>query len=450
MRFRKFALGLTLTLVLVAGPGPVSQSLTAETAAESAAGYWDGAIEIPGVTLGVRVTLSNDGDAGVWSGTADIPQQGATGLPLAAIVVEGTKVRFQLGGVAGEPTFAGTLAGDTLAGTFSQSGQAFPFELTRTDPPAPSSAASRSSAATEEPVGEPLSVETEVGRLHGTLLVPEGEGPFPVGLIVAGSGPTDRDGNNSMVPGRNDSLKKLAELLQAHGIAALRYDKRGVGESAAAIIPEADLRFRNVIEDVAAWVPMLREDKRFGKIAILGHSEGSLAGMIAARETDVDVFVSLAGPGEPIDVVLNRQLAPQPEQIREPAKQILSSLRKGEQVKEFDPALNVLFRPSIQPYLISWIRLDPAIEIAKLKIPTLIVQGATDLQVGLEQGAALRKGRPDARYLEVPKMNHVFKEAPADPMANQAAYTDPDLPLARAFAEGLISYFREVLLEPKK
>jgi pimeloyl-ACP methyl ester carboxylesterase len=132
--------------------------------------------------------------------------------------------------------------------------------------------------------GELLMLDAAAGKLAGTLLMPKAAGPVPLAVIIPGSGPTDRNGNSPLIPGANNSLKLLAEGLAAHGIASLRYDKRGVGASAASNIKEADLRFSNSADDAAAWVDRLRQDPRFSTITIIGHSEGSLVGMLAAQK----------------------------------------------------------------------------------------------------------------------------------------------------------------------
>jgi len=133
-----------------------------------------------------------------------------------------------------------------------------------------------------------ITLVTPTGNLAGTLLTPSGSGPFPLVVIIAGSGPTDRDGNSPLLPGANNSLRLLAEGLAERGIASLRYDKRGVGGSRAALAGEAELRFTTGADDAAAWVTKLRADPRFSTITVVGHSEGSLLGMLATQHSPVD------------------------------------------------------------------------------------------------------------------------------------------------------------------
>ncbi len=295
---------------------------------------------------------------------------------------------------------------------------------------------------------EPVQLETPSGTLYGTLEMPSGKGPFTVALIHPGSGPTDRDGNAGVV--QLDNLKLLAEALARSGVASVRVDKRGVGESAAATTSEAALRFDTYVEDTTQWLRQLGGDPRFNTVAVVGHSEGALIGLIAAKRADADVYVSIAGAGERASNTLRRQLSQQlPETLMQEVDALLKRLEAGEVVDPLPesianiPVLAGLFRPSVQPYLISWFRYDPAQEISTLDIPALIVQGTTDLQVSEEDARKLKEAQPDADSVLIPGMNHVFKEAPADPVANQATYTNPDLPLADGLVEPLVTFLEK-------
>ena len=273
-------------------------------------------------------------------------------------------------------------------------------------------------------------LQTSTGELSGTLTVPILKGTFPIALIIAGSGPTDRNGNNLQM--KNNSLLLLAHELAAQGIASIRYDKRGIGASKGALISEENLRFENYAEDAKAWVAQLKSDSRFNKLIVIGHSEGSLLGLLACEQADV--FVSLAGAGRPIDVILKEQLAVQlkgKKKLLRAVDEGLSKLKKGELVEDAPKELFALFRPSIQPYLISWMKYDPAVEIWKLKIPIVIIQGSTDLQVKEEDAVILFKAHPlNSRLIIIENMNHVLKLAPLDRTKNIETYSKPDLPLA--------------------
>ncbi|RYY60840.1 MAG: alpha/beta fold hydrolase, partial [Chitinophagaceae bacterium] len=196
----------------------------------------------------------------------------------------------------------------------------------------------------------PDTLHTATGDLYGTLMMPlKAKGKVPVALIIAGSGPTDRDGNTTVLPGKNNSLLYLARELAAAGIATLRYDKRGIAASTGAGVQEADLRFDQYVTDAAAWLDRLKSDRRFARVAVIGHSEGSLIGMLAAPGR-ADRVVSVAGAGIPADSLLRKQLAPQlPEKLKAAAWTTLDSLKAGHLVKQPPILLLSLFRPSVQP-----------------------------------------------------------------------------------------------------
>lgn len=284
-----------------------------------------------------------------------------------------------------------------------------------------------------------VSLETENGTLYGTLTLPENANQqTPVSLIIAGSGPTDRDGNNPIMT--NNSLQMLAHRLAENGIASLRYDKRGIAESSDAMIQEKELRFEDYIKDAVEWAEKINADFELGPLTIIGHSEGSLLGIKAAQKAEVDKFVSLAGPAESGDKIIRQQLSDQPEAIREPSYQILDSLSQEKTIDDVNPMLYSLFRPDIQPYLISWFAYEPQKEISKLDIPVLIVQGTTDFQVSEAQGQMLANSAAEARLLIVEGMNHILKEAPAQKTINAKTYNQPNLPLVDEAVNGIVNF----------
>jgi len=283
-------------------------------------------------------------------------------------------------------------------------------------------------------------LQTASGTIYGTLMLPVTvKGRLPVALLIAGSGPTDRNGNTPLLSGNNNSLLYLAQALAKKGIATLRYDKRGIGASAGAMPAESGLRFDTYVADAIGWIVELRKNERFGKVFVIGHSEGSTIGMLAAAAADG--YVSIAGPGFPADSVLRRQLAGQPKPVKDAAFPILDSLRAGFEVKKVHPFLLNLFRPSVQPYLISWLKHDPRRIIAQLKIPVLIAQGDKDLKALVEDARALQAASPGAVYLPVKDMNHVLKIVEStDRQANLAAYSDPALPVAQKLVDGIAAF----------
>jgi uncharacterized protein len=293
----------------------------------------------------------------------------------------------------------------------------------------------------------PVQLDIKPGTLYGVIDLPAGPGPHPIVVSIAGSGPTDRDGNQPRM--KNDSLKLLGQRLAAQGVAVLRYDRRGIGQSRKTAPKEEDLTIDVLADDVVEWIRLLRKDKRFLRIGIAGHSEGALVGTLAARRAPADAFVSVAGVGRKMHVVLREQLAKNlPADLKEKSDKIIDELAAGRLVADPPKDLGALFRPSVQPFLISKFKYDPAQELAKLKMPVLIVQGTTDVQTRVEDAKVLAAAKKDAKLLILEGMNHTLKNTSTQ--AEQArAYFDPSLPLAPKLAEEIATFLRQALTKPR-
>ena len=286
----------------------------------------------------------------------------------------------------------------------------------------------------------PISLDTGNGELFGSLLLPKSDTPVPVVLIISGSGPTDRDGNNPE-GGRNDSLKRLVWVLAKHNIASVRYDKRGVAASLAATPNERNLSVEAYVADAVAWSHKLAADPRLGPLILLGHSEGALIASLAAPQANAAAVISLAGSARPIDQVLRQQLGnrlPPPLMLR--SNELLDSLKAGRPAPNVPPQLQVIFRPSVQPYLISLFRQDPAQAFAALKMPALIIQGSHDIQVSVDDARQLKAAKPDAELALIEGMNHVMRIVPNDVKRQLASYKDPNLPLAAELSTRILGF----------
>jgi uncharacterized protein len=285
--------------------------------------------------------------------------------------------------------------------------------------------ASVTAAVAAPPAGE----DVVAGSLSATLIVPAGVTRPPVALVIAGSGPTDRDGRGAGVAA--PYLRRLAEGLAARGIASLRYDKRGVGRSRDAAAPEATLKIDRFVDDAAIWVDWLRRRSDLGAVVAVGHSEGGLMATLLAERSKLAGLVLLNSPGRRFGAILRQQLGPAlPSALRDEALSTLAALERGERVAAVSKELMPLFRPSLQPYLMSLMPIDPAEALAAVSVPVMIVDGGRDLQVGIADAEALLGARPDARRWHGPDMNHVLASAPADRAGNLALYADPDAALA--------------------
>ncbi|WP_292075814.1 MULTISPECIES: alpha/beta fold hydrolase [Brevundimonas] len=292
------------------------------------------------------------------------------------------------------------------------------------------------------PVSTDIALPAQPAALRGTLLTPEP--PTAVAVILPGSGPTDRDGNSPMGVAAS-TYRLLAEGLAEQGIATLRIDKRGIAASAAAGLDETGLRFDDYAADARAWAA--EAASRAGKPCawLIGHSEGALVALRAVEGGDDKIcgLILLSGAGRPAGVVIRKQLqAGLPDPLKTQAFVVLSELEAGRTVADTPPALAALFRPSVQPYLISWLPLDPAALLAVYDGPVFIGQGTTDLQIGVADAQALAAADPRATLKLWDGVNHLLKTAPADRAANMATYADPALPLAPGVAEDVGAFIR--------
>lgn len=364
-----------------------------------------------------------------------VPSQELYGLPITSL--KWTKTSLEVIVSESEPRVAlsGRIEKDAIRGDYLRDGQAVSLFSMK-----PSALPGRE--------GLDYSLNTVRGRLPGTLLLPDAKkypGKNPVVLILADSGPSDRDGNVYSVPGKNDCLLLLAQALSQQGLASLRYDKRGAGESYVLAPKEEDLIFADFVLDAQAAIRALKADKRFSKVVVIGHGQGSLVGSSAAAAAGAAGFVSLAGVGLPSWQTIQSQLEHYAQEDETTAglklewERLISELRQGRRVAYVNPDLESMFRPSIQPFLISWFSFDPKTEISKFSGPVLIIQGGNDSRVGPDDTRALEEGKPGAKEVFLPDMNHVLKATLPTEADNEASYSDPRYPLA----SGLMTVIRD-------
>ncbi|MCO7517256.1 lysophospholipase [Pseudomonas guariconensis] len=299
-------------------------------------------------------------------------------------------------------------------------------------------------AASPTVLHRPIDLDTGQGVLHGSLLLPQQDSPPPVVLIIAGSGPTDRDGNNP-ASGRLDNLKRLAQLLASEHIASVRFDKRGVAASQPATPDERDLSVERYVADTVAWGRKLRADPRFGPLILLGHSEGALIASLAAEQAGASAVITVAGSGRPVAEVLREQLAQRlpPAQLAR-GNALIDRLQAGQTSLDVPPSLREVFRPTVQPYLISLLRQDPAAAFARLKVPALIVQGRNDVQVDVADAERLKAAKPDAQLALIDGMNHMLRISPRGMRQQRDSYNNPGLPLAHELGERIVAFIRQL------
>lgn len=275
--------------------------------------------------------------------------------------------------------------------------------------------------------------------VEGTLLIPNSK-TSSVAIIIPGSGPNDRDGNQNFV--NNNSLKYLAEDLTTQGIATFRYDKRALTmlRKGATEKQIKQVTFDDFVADAKKVVEYLKNIKHYNNIYIIGHSQGALVGMLATTE-HVNGYISIAGPGKSIDQIILEQIGMMgADDLVESAKKTFAILESGKTDKNFNLGLANIFNLDVQPFIRSWMKYSPTDELAKLTIPTLIINGDNDIQVNPKEADLLKKAKPDAKLIIIKNMNHVLKKVESkDAQENAKTYNMPQLKntpeLAKAISE---------------
>ena len=281
--------------------------------------------------------------------------------------------------------------------------------------------------------------------LAGTL-TDAGKG-MPILLIIPGSGPTDRDGNNPLGV-KAATYRLLAEGLAARGISSARIDKRGMFGSKAAISDANKVTVADYVIDTHNWIASIRRATGARCVWLLGHSEGGLIALAAAQQPKVICgVITVAAVGRRIGDVLREQLRGNPANapILAPALATIDSLESGKKVDSSTlPApLQPMFNEAVQPFLIDLLSQDPERLASALKVPLLIVQGDKDFQVTVEDALALAAAQPRAKLALLPGVNHVLKMPTGDDRAaNLRAYADPSLPIAPSAVSAIADFVK--------
>jgi hypothetical protein len=297
----------------------------------------------------------------------------------------------------------------------------------------------RSGGVGDNKITSEVFIERDSVKIFGTLEMPVEKGRCPVVLIIAGSGPTDRNGNN-VYGVRAQPYKILADSLVKHSIASLRYDKRYVGKSVIKNMNESDLRIEDYVADAAEWIRRLKKDNRFSKLVVIGHSEGALIGALAIEKEKADGFISIAGAGRPADVILIEQLSKNGGFDMKKIRKIIDQIKQGRIAIVEKPQLQPIFRVTIQSYLKSWFRYNPADVYSRLDVPVLILQGTNDLQVSVLDAQKLDSACHTDKMILIKGMGHILKNAPKDRAKNLAVYAKPNLPLNAKLVKSIVDF----------
>lgn len=271
-------------------------------------------------------------------------------------------------------------------------------------------------------------------HVEGTLLLPNTIENPKLAIIIAGSGPTDRNGNQNFM--QNNALKKLAESLSESGIATFRYDKRIVKQIRMNNV-DPNITFDDFVDDAIAVIDYFKTKASFSKIFVIGHSQGSLVGMLATKDR-ADGFISLAGAGQTIDGVITEQVGTMDPSLVEPTKKAFTQMKDGKIVSDYPPALTSIFRADLQPFIRNWMQYDPQVLLKDLNVPSLIINGTKDLQVSVDEAKRLKESSNTAELIIIDNMNHVLFEIEGGQLENSKSYNES----FRAISETLVSSIR--------
>ncbi len=272
--------------------------------------------------------------------------------------------------------------------------------------------------------------------IDGTLLKPSEDQKSILAIIIAGSGPTDRDGNQNFL--KNDALKKLAESLSNMGIATFRYDKRIVKQIRKGKV-DPNIMFDDFVNDAEDVISYFKANDSFKKIYVIGHSQGSLVGMLAAKK-QADGFISIAGAGQNIGDVIVEQVATMDPKLGKEAQGVVDRLKKGERTTDYPQALASVFNIDIQAFMMNWMQYDPAEVLKDLNMPILIVNGTKDLQVTEQEAQLLKASNDNAELMIIENMNHVLFEIKGDDLENSKSYNEAFRPIATELTESIIGF----------
>lgn len=275
-------------------------------------------------------------------------------------------------------------------------------------------------------------------HIDGTLLMPSSNSNTLV-IIIGGSGPTDRNGNQNFQ--KSNSLKKLSEAITAKGIASFRYDKRIVKQIKLQNI-DPNIMFDDFITDAISVVDYFKKKNTVKNIYIIGHSQGSLVGMLASKD-GVNGFISIAGSGKPIDETIQEQITLSAPSFEEPTKKVLDSLRAGKTTTEYPPELASVFNIGVQPFIINWMQYNPQKAIKALAIPCLIINGTKDLQVFEADAKLLKEANPKAQLNIIENMNHVLCTIKGDTTENYKSYNDSSTPINTELIDTIVSFIEK-------
>lgn len=434
------------------------------SAQPSITGDWEGEISVQDQQIGIIFHI--DGEQGNYSGTLDIPAQGASGLPLIYVVVreDSLSTAFNTGSGVGE--FKGHFVNQNrIEGTYIQSGSEFSFQVERQNPSAVD--------VINPGAGENLIIYNDDVSIGGTLVVPEQAEQPQLVILISGSGAQNRD---SEIMGFKP-FADIAEYLKMQGIASFRFDDRQVGESGGSFL---NASLSTLASDVNSIISFLQDsvNTQFADITLLGHSQGGIvAGEVAQSNSEVDKLILMASPTISMMRILRYQVQHSYEDIQLPENVIQQEISARENLmqaivdgvgidearEEYKKAYNEVLsslteeqsaalpedRESFIERQVSQLSsmygsaqmqsllfYDPAEDLSELSIPVLVIYGGKDSQVPVSLNEtpardALREAGTEFQITVMDNANHLFQEAESGDVREYAT-------LDKAFIEGFL------------
>ena len=287
-------------------------------------------------------------------------------------------------------------------------------------------------------------ISEEIDMSNGEILIPgtltyPNKSDIPLVVFIQGSGNVDRNGNQAGTVIQAAYIKALRDSLNNRGIGFYSYDKRT--SVPANLVKLKDIVFEDLVSDARQVIDKFTSDKRFSSLHVIGHSQGSLVGMMSLTP-NVRTYISLAGPGVPIDKKIVEQINNQSKELGDLAAKHFQELQETDTIASINPMLVSIFAPQNQKFLKRYAALDPAEEIKKVTVPTLIINGEADIQVSPEDARLLHQALPGSQLEIIPKLNHVLKEVNSL-VENQQAYMQPDIPFSLPLLDSLTEFILE-------
>jgi len=284
-------------------------------------------------------------------------------------------------------------------------------------------------------ISEEIVLYNDSIKLPGTLSYAKTRSPLVI--WIHGSGGIDRNGNQGTVVKAN-YIQLCREALNNEGISFFSYDKRTAQKENLKFLK--NVLFTDFVADAKKVLSHFQKDTRFTKIILIGHSQGSLVAMLASK--DANGLISIAGPGEPIDETMVKQITKQNAALGGYAAAHFKELKESGIIKTVNPFLISVFAKQNLAFLNSWASYNPIEEIKKIQIPTLLIQGNKDLQVTMEDSALLHKAKMNSELVIIDNMNHVLKEITLD-ADNMKSYYTADFPLAKELTKTIVAFIKK-------